>query len=67
MRLECPLNCVGYTIKASNTSNSRGSFGADSCSYISGWVESGDSSRDIYHRIPVGLSERILNPDEAVD
>jgi len=48
MRIECPLNCDGYTIKASNTSNSYGSFGADSCSYIPGWVGSDNYTCDSY-------------------
>jgi len=35
--------------------------------YIAGPFKSGDSSQDVYQRIPVGLAERIINPDEAVD
>lgn len=35
--------------------------------YIAGPFKSGDSSQDIYQRIPVGLADRIINPDEVVD
>ena len=48
MRLECPLNCDGYIIKSSNTLNSCGSFGVDSCSDIHGWVSSDNYTCDSY-------------------
>ena len=48
MRLECPLSCDDYTIKVNDTSNNCGSFGADSCSDIPGWVGSDNYACDSY-------------------